>query len=300
MGLGSILILPDKNLKVNNLEEYSNQKLVFRNSQMFLQSSSKTNNAIKQMDYNDYKTMQSSYQSFMTSICLSCENMHDIEVIKDFSYLKKWVYRTSPKGIDLVTSYLKWLNKVCQALFLRAPLPERLSTFPNFNGKETPFNSGEFRFIGQMILEGGRTGPLTLREANILAQISAGSRSLPYPSNRQIIVSIQETCDIISQKADPIEDAYKTFYLKGLDKIFEDLGPIDKHVSSHVSLTNSACYELPQSEGGRGAWIASHCHKFCDILVTGELLEQVKGKFDSMGKMPIKPIVATIAESVIN
>jgi len=283
LGLSSILTGLDFENDIMPLEEYSNARLVFKESLMYKIHSYKTNLRVAAIPTKEYQRAEEGFQSFMGVVILSIKDIDNLDVVKDFFELKKWVYRqmSSSAMVDQVLTYLKYLTKVCQALFLRSQIPERESYFPTINGNPTPFNSGGFAFVNDLLKQGVRTQPLNKVQAYTLSQMASGTRALPYPSKHIVSKQIIETCQLITNKH-TLDEETKRSHRGGVKQILERLHePKDYQV--HISLSSSASDELPKSEGGKAAWLVSNAKSFCEQDISPELIQQFTGTFDCFG-----------------
>jgi len=302
LGLSSILIGLDSEGDIPRLEELSNARQVFESSTMFRTHSYKTNRRVASIPTREYQRAEEGFQCFMGVVILSIEDLENPRVLEDFFELKKWIYRHMGGGsaqVDQILVYLKWLTKVCQSLFLRTELPSAESFFPRIKGELTPFNSGGFAFIGDLLKRGGRDRPLTKDEAYCLAQLAAGTRALPYPSKHLVSKQVVETCRLITDKK-PLSNEAKRSHRGGVKQIVERLHEPDDF-QTHISLSGSACDELPRSEGGKAAWLVANAKKFCEVDVSPRILEELQGLKDVFGHEILNPATAAqVAQKAID
>jgi len=294
LGLSSILIAKDSDGDIRNLYEFSNQYYVFRTSAMFEHHNRRVNRKVRSLGPQEYGRLEDGYKALMSVVCLSVENLNDEEIVDDFQQLKLWCYRHGSSGspeVDQVCNFLKYLTKVCQALFLRADLPVRESYYPMLLGSYTPFRSGQLAFIEKLVQfcyenNSTRVSSLDVGQAYTLAQIAAGTRTLPYPSMHQVQNDVLKVVDLISEPKTITRQALQS-YRGGVHQVYSRLGPYANR-ETHISLTNSGAYELSRSEGGKATYLTLGCHKICDQLLTIEILESITGLFTCLGE-PILP-----------
>jgi hypothetical protein len=273
---------------------------VFEESFMYRIHSYKTNRLVERLPTKEYQRAEEGFQCFMGVVILSIEDLNDSLILEDFFELKKWIYRHMGSGsaqVDQILVYLKWLTKICQALMLKSELPDGESYFPTIKGDKIPFRSGKFAFIKDLFNQGGRNRPLTKAEAYCLAQIASGTRALPYPSKHLVSKQVEETCRLISTRVELSEDT-KRSHRGGLRQIVERLHEPDDF-QTHISLSGSACDELPRSEGGKAAWLVANAKKFCETEVTPIILTELQGTKDVFGHdlLPVATVPQIVAKA---
>jgi len=289
LGLTSILTGLDTDGTVHRLEELSNANSVFESSRMYKIHSYKTNRRVALMPTKEYQRAEEGFQCFMGVVILSIEDLNDFEILQDFFELKKWIYRhmNSSASVDQVLAYLKWLTKACQSVFLKTQIPKEEDFFPRIKGDKTPFRSNKFAFIEKCIQAGCRSEHLTKEQAYCLSQIASGTRALPYPSRYAVSKQVEETCKLITTRVE-LSPSAKRSHRGGLRQIIERLHE-PKDFRTHISLGNSACDELPKSEGGKATWLTSNAKLFCDQVVTPSILTKLVNGQDPMGFEVLNP-----------
>jgi hypothetical protein len=304
LGLGSILLGVDPTGEIPRLEEHTNAKSVFKDSIMYKIHSFKTNSRVSEMPTKEYQRAEEAFQSFMSVVILSIEDLDDPKVLADFFELKKWVYRhmNGSASVDQILAYFKWLTKVCQALFLRSQIPDEEGFFPKIFGDKTPFRSGKFAFIEELLKLGVRKLPINKEQAYCLSQLASGTRALPYPSKHIVSKQVEETCKLITTKIPQTEES-KRSHRGGVQQILNRLHE-PKDYKTHISLGNSACDELPKSEGGKATWLTANAKLFCEQDITPEILVELQGTKDCFGfnvlDVATLPQIASIANNPEN
>jgi len=229
-------------------------------SQVFLDLPAHAQRRLLRADHAHYERIENAFTAFGANVMLAAPDSDDKELGLSLYKLKLWFIKFSLWNPDDAISYLKWLSKSCQTIALGKGPIEGLSSFPGYNAKtgivlDTPFK-GCLEFINKLFIERsvdpnrGRR-QLMLEEYRALAQLAGISRALPYPSDRQIARSVEETLDLIYSEAPKPSDTERKLYSEGLKRQLKICGKPEVG-RSHSSLTTSACLEHPRSEGGRG------------------------------------------------
>lgn len=269
---------------VKPLVEETNWKVVFRTSYMYRTNAVNVNRAVAALTTSSYKRAEEAFRSFSANLCISVEDEGDLKLVQNVNELKRWCYRsmTTDAGVDRVCSYLKWLTKSCQAIFLEGYALERESWFPSINGKNHPYEGTKLAFVGQL-LDGMRISLSSLEREQVesLVQLANGVRALPYPSLAQSQEAIDKVVDILSKKP-RVEETHVGLYKASLALVGARIGSSEP-CDTHVSLTTSACLEETQADGGKGAALISALKELLDRVPEKEALAGLEDLRDHIG-----------------
>jgi len=221
---------------------------------------------------------------------LAVKEIDDSQLLIETYELKKWYFRcgSTPQGVDRACAYSKYLCKLAQALFLRAPLPEKHPEFPKFSIFET---CEIFGAIKQMIHLNGRSQTMTRKTAFMLSQIASFSRAGPYPSKQMVKESVEKTISLLEVEKH-LEKEAAAKHRGGLARIMARLHEPSIR-QTHLSLSGSGALELPREQGGKGKYMADFARTLatCEINNSKEL-GQVVGLVDCYGQEVIAADVA--------
>jgi len=200
-----------------------------------------------------YERNELAYQTFTSGILMCIEKPDTPELLGAAWSLKQWCFRVGHtiEGVDIVCRYTKFLNKLCQAIFLRAELPVREPCFPK---EDKLFQVGPLKFISEIAAKGGRIDALSKRQAFILVQMASMTRAGPYPSKEMIKTMVENTLRRVTEPK-KIDDQAVKDYRGGLAAIFNRL-KLPEVREVHLSLSGSGSNELSGQEGGKGAYMA--------------------------------------------
>jgi hypothetical protein len=221
-------------------------------------------------------------------VCLAVENLRDETLFQSFSKFKLWAVGIGvrPATQDACLEVLKYLSKLCHAIFLQSEEPDRPEgiNLPIENGILLPFD-GSLKYISDFYFKRRlRSNGLKLEEARALAQIGSYGRAAPYPSEAQIRASVQDTVDIISTDQSPrISRRCLKKHIKKLKAYAREITPEDKTQRTHMSLSNSGANESTRSEGGRSGYLTELARDAVNKPATEEFLDFISGRVDCFG-----------------
>jgi hypothetical protein len=283
---GSSLLVALKGDSVEKLERSSNWRTTLKNSTMF--SELHANAQAQIQGTPNYKKLEDALQTFGQMLCLACQNLDEMELVKGFNQFKIQCVNyavASDYRYDEVVNHIKQLGKLCQAYLLGVKYKVEGNFIPrDADGYLLPF-TGQLRFIAQFERIGRRNVPLTMRSAFMLAQIGQTPRSLPYPSKDEVIASVKKSFDIMRTRVRVPPEALAK-YRKGLAAVKATVPKPDRQ--THVSLLGSGSFERPRSSGGRSAVLVSEARSFCDHVVD-DTYEKLVGKMDQFSTVILDP-----------
>jgi hypothetical protein len=293
---GSSLLTLAFNGSVKDLERYTNWRTTLEESPVWGFLNPVQQGQLKGAKHANYTRIEASIRSLGQMICLSIKDLNDPIIVNAFSDFKllciKHAFK-SDQTCDEVITYIKWLGKVCQALFLRSQLPEAPSGFTSRIGEIfLPFD-GELAFISRNLCSGSiRKQPMDFKQAQKLAQIGNVPRSLPYPSQDQVKSDVKRTLETVQQSTTTPAKSISDYRL-GLNIIKSRLP--EKKVKTHVSLVGSGCYETSRSEGGRARFLIMNAKTFTNLPYTEG--ERLIGKIDQFGLTLVHPATWALLQS---
>jgi len=272
--------------EVIRLVESTNSKVVFRESAMAKSQTREVNARIAALETGDYKRLQSAVKDYGNILCLSIGDLNDPIMLENFWQLKRWCYRHGSSNVDQVCTYLKYLTKMPQAIFLCCELPEVESYFPSFGKYRHPYVYGELEFIS--LYDHRRVEPMELKQYEVLAQLAAGTRAGPYPSLDDIIISVDKTINLVVKRK-VIEPSALDAHRRALESFQYLVGTV-ADTSTHISLSKSGAYEISRENGGRGGYLVSLAKELCSCDVRSSL-DLILGLKDAFGKTVLDPLV---------
>jgi hypothetical protein len=259
-----------------------------------------------------YERMENCLRSLGQVICLATEDLDDEALFRAFSKLKLWAVERGMSATyqDGIISSIKWLTKLCQAIFLASEIPEQEPTFevPIVDGILLPFD-GPLKFISDFYLGNrDRSLGITLEEARSLAQIGAAGRAMPYPSKEQVCSSVSATVEMITTVKPKIPNWVLRKHSFKLKSFISSLNSQktswendrDLLQRTHMSLSNSASFEAPRSDGGKAGYLVALARRASDQSVTKEFLGWLKGRVDCFGKVIGDPITCILASKFLD
>lgn len=272
---------------VPRLESFHSWKETLENSILYNSLNTIEKGKLKRLEYNLYSRLEELLCSLGRVLTLAVEDLDEQELLESLYELKLWSVRTTLyyKSTDEVSKYFKWIAKSAQAAFLGSQVPELPNIHPGrYQGKVVPF-TGQLDFISKILLgERSRKQGLKLEEARSVAQVSALSRSLPYPSETQVSEDVERVIDLTIESAPKVPIGVLNEYRTGLARIKARCG--DKVISTktHMSLSTSGCFENSNSNGGRGRYITRMAKRPCNLLITKEIMLLIEGTVDVFGR----------------
>jgi len=291
---------------VVTLERFSNSITTLTQSVIYTQLSVESRLGLIKMEKSEYDRLELAFQSFSQMFCLSASQQGKREFLEAFHELKLWFIskacfpigkQNCIRAVDTAISYIKWLAKSCQSVFLKGKIPDRPCLGPTKNGMILPFVS-QYKFVSDLIISGKRrTDKLTSHEARFLAQMANTNRALPYPSEQQIVASMDKTVGVFTSRFRPLESDKKRYAL-GLQIVENRLGP-NRQQRTHVSLVSKGSVETPRSKGGRAAFLVANARLAANVPLIDEHKIFV-GRFDQFGKELITPASWAMSEILRN
>jgi hypothetical protein len=276
-------------------------------SPLFNQLDKRAKLGLMKIEFPEYTRLELGIQSFGQMICLSISSLRDKNMIEAFNQLKLWCVTKAVsrlgkenciKQIDEVMTYLKWLAKACQSVFLKSEVPEEPEDHPaRINGRICPLVC-ELAFASDLITSGRRRKePLSQKQARSLAQLANTNRALPYPSLYQARDAITRTVETFTSSMTPSQESIKSYRL-GLSI---QGNRIDKpsNTRTHMSLVNKGTVENSRSNGGRSAFLVAHTRLATNALLSEEHKNLV-GRFDQYGNTIIDKVTWHLAMLLIS
>jgi hypothetical protein len=280
---GSSLLVLLRGNQVPKLERSSNWRTTLEESPLFSVLNPVQQGQLKGARYGAYTRVEQSIQLLGEMICLTVKDLREGRALLAFNEFKircsSYAF-ASERTNDEVVEKIKWLGKLCQAIFLGIQLPEEPEgNFSLWRGDILlPFD-GETAHISEIARLGRRVSRMTLKSATQLAQTGNLPRSLPYPSKAQVIDSVKETIKIVETPTTTNVEA-KRHYRRGLDAMRATI-PRLPHKRTHVSLLGSGTVEKSRVEGGRARHLVAHARAFTDKPLTE--FEGLIGRYDQFG-----------------
>jgi hypothetical protein len=291
LGAGSLLNFTNYSGEVEAFTSFSSWRETLECSPMYYAISDVPKRGYFRRATRDrWDRMESAIQSLASMILLSVKDTDDPTLVRSFAQLKLWAVENgmTQRGQDPVLQSLKWLMKVAQSIFLNCEIEESPMRTPRDGEVIAPFD-GPLRFVSDFYYKRrNRSNGLSLSEGRALAQLSNYSRSMPYPSREQTVLSVQKSVDAFSRVEHHSSSKGLTTHRRGLDRYAKMIGPITS-CKTHVSLSNSGCVERSRSEGGKSAYLIQLAKKATVHEVDEELIDTMAGRVDALG-LEILPV----------
>jgi len=282
-------------------ESFSSWKQTIKESAVYGALTEHQRGALMRAPRDRYERIESAIQSFGQMVCLGLEDLNDPELFRSFSMFKIWAigHGIRESTQDMVLEVIKFLSKICQAIFLDSDRPEMPTGTQVVNGMILPF-CGPLSFISDLYFgRRDRSQGFSLEEARTLAQIGSTGRALPYPSSQQIRRSVEETLSIITTESEQISKRVLKKHRTLLLHYVRQIRPNDIERRTHMSLSNSGAYECTREEGGRAGYLTSHAKLASEISVDKTVLSWISGRVDCFGEVVGDPTTCKYAERLL-
>jgi hypothetical protein len=155
------LLTAARNGAVHKVSRATHWKETMFGSPLFYQLDKRARIGLMKIEFPEYTRLELGIQSFGQMICLAVSNLGDRKLVDAFNKLKLWCVTTAVsklgktnciQQIDEVLTYLKWLAKACQSVFLKSEVLEEPEIHPDrIDGAICPFVS-ELTFASDLII----------------------------------------------------------------------------------------------------------------------------------------------------
>lgn len=296
------LLMWDRSFPPTMFESCSRWKETLKNSSLYLAVKDQSKGALIRAPRVRFERLEDALRSFGQMLCLATEDLYDVELYVAWAEFKLWAVENgmTESNQDRILQSIKALSKLCQSIFLRGEIDyEALDLVPRMEDNLLPF-AGGLSFISDFFFgRRKRTSGLTLEEGRALAQIGAASRALPYPSDKQVCESVDDTMCIITQENPEVSKSALRSHCFFLKKYISRILPKDESKRTHMSLTNSAAEECPRSEGGKAGYLVKLAKRFASQAATTENLSWLSGRVDCFGTLLGHPASCMLAAKII-